>query len=982
MAFGDNYQAGTVSLDDGSPQDKTIVRGSGTLWSAFGILPGDRFEYAGASISIAEVIDDVTLKLAYEWPFDDFADAANYAIAQVSAQRVAALNISNSLSDIRDLLRIYQAASPIFAIKEYGISEMPVDAVVNDRFVVAASGATGDLAGKGNQIVTKLETGLYFNEPSFGWHIVSQIDGSGSNVVRNWDGTEWSTVGALATVPKFLGAWDDATAYTAGNIVTRLNKLYIATQSGADKEPESNADYWDALLDIGAHGGGVVIQYVFKTSTTDTVADTQGQVNANAALGSTPTVLRVNKLDITGADFSTWLAAIGTASTSAVKGKARLLVIGDTGKQFLADVTAVTAQASRYDLTISSPLPVGTIADDASVLFFFDPKGDKGDIGNTGNTGPTGPHGGPIAIPLIFDGTSTGDADPGDGKFRLGSATQNEATMLRLSLKNSDGADITALLDSVADYTGSPKLMLSLRHKTTPTTKYLTATASAVASATGRRNWTIAVVGYSAASPFADADAAVLSWIPLQKGDQGNKGDKGDQGNPFTPDHVVATFAGRAAYDEAAAMTSVLVEDDATHSDRPTLYFLLTPAVESPATAAVWSSGFEFSTAAAASAIAFTPAGRITSENVQDALEELDGLTADQFEQPIPDVASAATVDLSATISKTVRITGTTGITAITMRNNQLIFVRWMAAGTITDNGTSLILNRGTRTNQVGTWSAFVANSDATAVREVFYSGITLDTDTTLAANSDARIPSQKAVKAYADALLDAVNGWQIKNVALDCSANPNYPAASAGWAYVVSVAGKIGGASGKTVEVGDIALCLVDSSASGDQATVGANWTILQANLVGAVVGPSSVTDNSLARWDGITGKLLKNGAVIGADVQAFDARLSSVMPQNSKTASFSFALTDGAGHVYLSGSTSAQTATIPANASVAFPVGTVITIVNNSSQDWSIAITSDTLVWSPSGTTGTRTLASKGMCTLLKVTSTGWFISGVGLT
>mgnify|MGYP003671144781 CR=1 FL=1 len=40
-----------------------------------------------------------------------------------------------------------------------------------------------------------------------------------------------------------------------------------------------------------------------------------------------------------------------------------------------------------------------------------------------------------------------------------------------------------------------------------------------------------------------------------------------------------------------------------------------------------------------------------------------------------------------------------------------------------------------------------------------------------------------------------------------------------------------------------------------------------------GDVVGPSSATNNSLAKYDGTTGKLLKNGAVIGTDVQAYDA-------------------------------------------------------------------------------------------------------------
>jgi hypothetical protein len=44
-----------------------------------------------------------------------------------------------------------------------------------------------------------------------------------------------------------------------------------------------------------------------------------------------------------------------------------------------------------------------------------------------------------------------------------------------------------------------------------------------------------------------------------------------------------------------------------------------------------------------------------------------------------------------------------------------------------------------------------------------------------------------------------------------------------------------------------------------------------------GDVVGPASSTNNSLARFDGVTGKLLKDGAVIGTDVQAYDADLAS---------------------------------------------------------------------------------------------------------
>lgn len=137
-----------------------------------------------------------------------------------------------------------------------------------------------------------------------------------------------------------------------------------------------------------------------------------------------------------------------------------------------------------------------------------------------------------------------------------------------------------------------------------------------------------------------------------------------------------------------------------------------------------------------------------------------------------------------------------------------------------------------------------------------------LDTDTALAANSDAKIPTQKAVKAYADGLLDANNAYQYKGV-IDCSTNPNYPAADAGWTYKVSVAGKIGGAAGTNVEVGDTLTCIVDGSAAGNQATVGANWIIVQTNIDGAVTGPAASTAGDIVTFSGTTGKVIQDSAV-----------------------------------------------------------------------------------------------------------------------
>lgn len=122
---------------------------------------------------------------------------------------------------------------------------------------------------------------------------------------------------------------------------------------------------------------------------------------------------------------------------------------------------------------------------------------------------------------------------------------------------------------------------------------------------------------------------------------------------------------------------------------------------------------------------------------------------------------------------------------------------------------------------------------------------------------------TQIATTAYADAAAAAIIGALdvvvFKGVT-NCSANPNYPAADAGHWYVVSVAGKIGGASGVTVEAGDAFLCLVDSSASGNQATVGANWAVMNKNLDHVVIGPAgAVTDGAISLFDGTTGLLLK---------------------------------------------------------------------------------------------------------------------------
>ena len=65
----------------------------------------------------------------------------------------------------------------------------------------------------------------------------------------------------------------------------------------------------------------------------------------------------------------------------------------------------------------------------------------------------------------------------------------------------------------------------------------------------------------------------------------------------------------------------------------------------------------------------------------------------------------------------------------------------------------------------------------------------------------------------------------------IDASSNPNYPVGIVGDSYVITVAGKVGGASGEDVTAGDFLICKVDN-AGGDEATVGADWFVVEKNL------------------------------------------------------------------------------------------------------------------------------------------------------
>jgi hypothetical protein len=100
-------------------------------------------------------------------------------------------------------------------------------------------------------------------------------------------------------------------------------------------------------------------------------------------------------------------------------------------------------------------------------------------------------------------------------------------------------------------------------------------------------------------------------------------------------------------------------------------------------------------------------------------------------------------------------------------------------------------------------------------------------------------------------------------------------------------------------------------------------------------------------------------------------------LLPQ-SANATGNLILTDSGKHIYVN-----TGVTIPLNSTVAFDIGTVISIVNSSNSP--ITVTQGigvTVRLSGTTNTGNRTLASYALCSVLKVATDTWYISGSGVS
>ena len=121
---------------------------------------------------------------------------------------------------------------------------------------------------------------------------------------------------------------------------------------------------------------------------------------------------------------------------------------------------------------------------------------------------------------------------------------------------------------------------------------------------------------------------------------------------------------------------------------------------------------------------------------------------------------------------------------------------------------------------------------------------------------------------------------------------------------------------------------------------------------------------------------RITSTGAITSSDLA--DAVGYKGVPQNAQTSAYTLALSDIGKHI----SITTGGVAIPANGTVAFPIGATIVIFNNSASNQTISITTDTLRQAGTANTGSRTLAQYGLATCVKVAATTWVISGAGVS
>jgi hypothetical protein len=318
-----------------------------------------------------------------------------------------------------------------------------------------------------------------------------------------------------------------------------------------------------------------------------------------------------------------------------------------------------------------------------------------------------------------------------------------------------------------------------------------------------------------------------------------------------------------------------------------------------------------------------------------------------------------------------------------------------------------------------GTWGDVVNDSITSLVDSAVAGTTTLsaDADVTLTTTVLAANQARQAV-----ILWTASNGATARNITAPAQSKPYIVINAGTGSIVLRGAGPTTGitiaASEKCLAAwngSDFVKVATSATATGTVTSVGGTGTVNGITLTGTVTSTGNLTlggtlsgvslstqvTGTLPVANGGTGAttLTANNVLLGNGTSALQvvapgtignvltsdgttwtsaaAASGSIVqyPQNSRSADYTLVLGDAGKQIFHpSSDTESRVFTIPANSSVAFPVGTVVLItVENGARSVSVAITSDTLVFG-SGTTGAVSVPSNNTLMCIKVTATKW--------
>ncbi|WP_416194002.1 hypothetical protein [Nitrobacter sp. TKz-YC01] len=153
------------------------------------------------------------------------------------------------------------------------------------------------------------------------------------------------------------------------------------------------------------------------------------------------------------------------------------------------------------------------------------------------------------------------------------------------------------------------------------------------------------------------------------------------------------------------------------------------------------------------------------------------------------------------------------------------------------------------------------ANNTISGLTTAMFAANVVDADSTFAADSDTRIPTQKAVKTATDALSSGLSGKADTSSLAAVATSGNYSDLS-GTPTLGAMAAK-----------DDVGIADIDATGTPSSSTYlrgDGSWQT-PAGGGGGIEGPVSSTDSGFARWDGTDGGSLKDGAAtiaLGSEV------------------------------------------------------------------------------------------------------------------